>query len=75
MNLAMNVTQLARKFTATTNATRSTPRRCIQLAAWPPSLVASVSTTNTMAEMIQNGTVSLSRFGLPRRPKAQRAST
>jgi hypothetical protein len=75
MNLARNVTQLARKFTPTTNRLRSAPSSPIQPAAWLPSLVARNSTVNTMAETIQNGNVSLSRFGLPLLSNAQRDST
>lgn len=75
MNLARNVMQLARKFTPTTKPTRSVPCRFSQPAAWLPSFVARNSTTNTIAETIQNGSVSLSRCGFPLRPNAQRAST
>ena len=69
------MTQLAAKFTATTKPIFSAPCRLSQPAAWLPSFVASVKITNTIAETTQNGRVSFSRFGLPLRPNAQRAST
>jgi hypothetical protein len=75
MNLARNVTQLARKFTPTTKRLFAPPVRPSQPAAWLPSLVDRKSTVNTMAETIQNGSVSLSRLGLPLLSNAQRDRT